>query len=95
MQNIFLSPIPLEQLRFEISESIKKEISSLIQSVHNHPPQTEFLNRNEAAKFLGVSLVTLNQWTKEGLIIGYRIASRVRYKRNELETSLSQIKTGR
>ena len=29
------------------------------------PPQTELLTRKEAAKLLGVSLTTLNEWKKQ------------------------------
>lgn len=54
---------------------------------------TEFLTREETAKMLSVSLKTLSSWTKEGKVIGYRIGSRVRYRRDEIETSLKQIKT--
>lgn len=53
---------------------------------------TELLSRKEASKLLGISLPTLSDWTNTGKIIGYRIASRVRYKRFELENSLTQIK---
>lgn len=93
MTQVLFSSIPLEQLRSEISDTIKKEISSLIQTVQNQPQQTEFLTRKQAAALLGVSLVTLSDWTKTGKIAGYRIASRIRYKRAEVETALSQIKT--
>ena len=63
-----------------------------IQSVNNSTPTTELLTRKEASKLLGVSLPTLLDWTNTGKIIGYRIASRVRYKRSELENSLAQIR---
>jgi excisionase family DNA binding protein len=94
MEQLF-SSLPLEQLKTEISEDVFKKVASLIQTAHNQPKQTEFLTRKQAAELLGISLVTLSDWTKTGKITGYRIASRVRYKRAELETSLSQIKTGR
>jgi excisionase family DNA binding protein len=65
----------------------------LLTNIKEEKLPTELLTRKEAAKLLGVSLPTLSDWTKTGKIIGYRIASRVRYKRNELENSLSQIKS--
>jgi excisionase family DNA binding protein len=55
-----------------------------------HP---EFLSRKEAAKLLGVSLPTLSEWTKTGLVKGYRIASRIRYVRAEIENSMKAIRT--
>jgi excisionase family DNA binding protein len=94
MQNLILSPVPLEQLKSELSDTIKKDIEKLL-SLYQTPPQKEndFLTRKQAAALLGISLVTLGDWTKTGKVTGYRIASRVRYKRNELEKSLSQIQT--
>lgn len=92
-EQVFLS-IPLERLKNELSQAIKSELSSLL----TPPPQiseTHLLTRKEASKLLGISLPTLLQWTKTGKVTGYRISSRVRYKRHELESSLSKIKTGR
>jgi excisionase family DNA binding protein len=91
MQTYFTS-LPLEQLKIEISQEILDRITPILQSVNNSTPTTELLTRKEASKLLGVSLPTLLDWTNSGKIIGYRIASRVRYKRSELENSLAQIR---
>jgi len=92
MQNSIFSSVPLEQLKFEISQEILDRITPILQSVNKPSPTTELLTRKEASKLLGISLPTLLDWTNTGKIIGYRIASRVRYKRTELENSLSQIR---
>lgn len=89
---MFSTPF-LEQLKTEISEDVFNKISCLIQTAQTPRLQTELITRKEAAKVLGVSLPTINDWTKTGKITGYRIGSRIRYKRNEIENSLSQIKT--
>ena len=93
MQNNIFTSLPLEQLKIEISQEILDRITPLLQSVNNSTTTTELLTRKEASKLLGVSLPTLLDWTNTGKIIGYRIASRVRYKRSELENSLSRIKS--
>ena len=96
MENtLLLSSIPIEQLKFELLESIKKELHTSLQALVPVKESTEYLTRKEAASLLSISLPTLNEWQKQGIVQGYRIASRVRYKRSELETSLTQIKTGR
>jgi excisionase family DNA binding protein len=92
MQTYFTS-LPLEQLKTEISNEILDRITPIIQGVNKSTTNTELLTRKEASKLLGVSLPTLLDWTKTGKVTGYRIASRVRYKRSELENSLSQIRT--
>lgn len=95
MNDLIFSPLPLEQLKTEISEAIKKEIAPYLNSISEKKEGTQLLTRKEAAKLLGVSLPTILDWTKTGKITGYRIASRVRYKRAEIENSLLQIKTRR
>lgn len=95
MSEQLFSSVPLERLKSEISEAVKKEVAPLIQFAHPPKPETELLTRKQAAKLLCVSLPTILDWTKTGKIIGYRIGSRVRYKKAELENSLSKIKTRR
>lgn len=93
MNSQIFSSLPLEQLKNEISNEILDRITPLLQGVNKPTPTTELLTRKEASRLLGVSLPTLLYWTKTGKVTGYRIASRVRYKRSELENSLSQIRT--
>lgn len=93
MQDVLLSPISLEQFKTEISLSVRKEIENHFRTYETPKPNTELLTRKEAAKLLSISLPTLLDWTNTGRVSGYRIASRVRYKRAELETSLAKIKT--
>lgn len=95
MTEQLFSSLSFEQLKTQISEDVFNKVAPLIQSANKPKPETELLTRKEAAKILGVSLPTILDWTKTGKITGYRIASRIRYKRHELETSLSQIKTRR
>lgn len=89
---LFSAPF-IEQLKTEISEDVFNKISCLLEKAQTPPPQTELITRKQAATLLSVSLPTVNDWTKTGKIKGYRIGSRIRYKRNEIENSLLQIKT--
>lgn len=92
MENIILSVVPLEAIKIQIAESVRIEMSKLLQpSLVNQ--SDELLTRKEAAKILGVSLPTILEWTKQGKVKGYRIGSRVRYKKFEIESSLTLIKT--
>lgn len=98
MQDLVLTSIPLETIEQRFSNVVEQKFQTLLVTLQQQQTDkrpTEYLSRKEAAKLLGVSLPTLNEWTKTGLVQGYRIASRVRYKRTEIETSLSKIKTQR
>lgn len=47
--------------------------------------ESDLLSRKEAAAYLKITLVTLNAWTKQGIISCMRICSRVYYSKSELE----------
>lgn len=90
--------IQRNDLRDEISAVLDQKLESFF-SKFQHPapnPSTgQLRSRKEAAKRLGISLVTLNEWTKTGIVKGYRINSRVRYKEEDLEACLNQIKSSK
>ena len=47
----------------------------------------------ETAKILKVSLQTLNEWRKEGIIVAHRIAGKaIRFKKTSIENALNKIK---
>lgn len=53
------------------------------------------LDRNEAARFLGITLPTLHKYTKNGILKGYRLGTMVRYKRSELLSSLEAMQSNK
>lgn len=67
----------------KITEQLK---SDLKQDVIK--PERKFLTRKEAAEFLSVSTVTLNNWAKKGIVKRHRIGNLVRYDISELEQAL-------
>ena len=75
---------------------LKQIIADVFQSFSKPVPTTEeneFLTRVATAKRLGISLVTLNEYTKRCIIPAYRIGSRVRYKSNEVEAALLKVQS--
>lgn len=90
-QQIVLSPLPLTDLVGAIARAVCTEMDTRPQTA-TLPPEA-LLTRVEAADLLGITLPTLREYTKRGLVVGYRIASRVRYKRSEVLGSLQQIRT--
>jgi excisionase family DNA binding protein len=90
MENFILTSIPIEELKSFIAEVIQAELKK---TQVTDTIASEYITRQETAKILGISLVTLNEWSKTGIITSYRIGTRVRYKRHEVEESLSKVKT--
>ncbi|MFB6457618.1 helix-turn-helix domain-containing protein [Chitinophaga sp. Hz27] len=92
MKNDFvLTPIPLDQLRMMIAETVTAELSRHLEQAAITKVNAELITRKEAATMLGISLPTLLDFTKTGKIRGYRLGTRIRYKRSEIIDSLKQI----
>lgn len=89
MTQTILTQIPLEELMTAIQDAVKTEIEKL--NLNKPETPTEYITRKDTAGILGISLPTLNDWSKRGVIPSYRIASRVRYKRAEVMNSLTKV----
>lgn len=50
-------------------------------------------SREEAARTLCISLPTLHEWTKSGIIKAFRIGNRVLYKLEDINDALTEVKT--
>jgi hypothetical protein len=89
MDIILTTPEQLQGIIFgAVQEAIKAMPPAKAES------QTEkLLTRKETADKLKISLVTLNDWSKRGLLSSYLIGGRVLYKESEIEASLHQVKT--
>ena len=91
MENLILTSVKLDQFQNYISEAIRNELNKFLPTA---PPEKEkYLTRKETAQILGVSLVTIHAWTKTGLINGYRIGTRIRFKESEIMESLNKVQT--
>ena len=51
-------------------------------------PETVYITRRQVAEFFKITLVTVHDWTKKGILTAYKIANRVYYKRVEVERAL-------
>lgn len=51
-----------------------------------------YLTRREVSEKLRLTLTTIDKYTKLGYLKAYRIGGQIRYKANEVEKSLQEIK---
>lgn len=93
MNNIILSTIPIEELKNAFTDIVRSELKKELQQLVPSQQPEDLLTRKETASLYGVSLHTLHDWTISGKVPAYRIGSRVRYKRSEVEASLNQIRS--
>jgi excisionase family DNA binding protein len=79
-----------QQLKESILLDVRTELKEI---VLNFQPkkQPEYLTRKEVAIILKVSLVTLSDWNKKGVLKPYRLGNLIRYKRVELDQALISI----
>ena len=85
-----LHGITPEQLKDNIIQDVRAELNKIAQNFQPKK-QPEYLTRKEVAKILKVSLVTLSDWNKKGILKPYRLGNLIRYKRSELDTALIPI----
>ncbi|PRY08868.1 excisionase family DNA binding protein [Pontibacter ummariensis] len=93
MSQIILNGLTTEQLKELLVEVIAEHLSSassVLSAAHSSQDQPTYLTRAEAAKLLQISLPTLNDYTKRGVISSYRIGANVRYKFSDIESALQE-----
>ncbi|WP_083672342.1 helix-turn-helix domain-containing protein [Chryseobacterium sp. RU37D] len=52
------------------------------------PEGKELMTRDETAEYFGVSLGTLNNWSKSGVLVPINFGGRVYYTRDEIQAKL-------
>ena len=76
--------------RLDRMESALTVLTGKPQQAIVNTSQTEYITRRNVADLFKISLVTVNDWTNKGLLIAYKVAKRVYYKREEVEAALIQ-----
>ena len=89
MESTILVNVSVSELTQIIADAVADQVK------HLTPPtkDPELLTRAEVAKILGISLPTLNDWTKRGIIPALRIGSRIRYKKPDVYKALNDVDT--
>lgn len=79
---------------FEVFKCLETQIKELKEQTQKREPKEGYLTRQQVAELLGVSLVTLTDWTNKGFISSYRLGNKVYYKRSEIDAAMVEIKKG-
>ena len=86
---ILLNGIKLNDLLEKIGHLIDSKIGHTQQPTEKK--RSKFISRAEVAEILKISLPTLNEWTKLGRLLSYKMGNRVLYNQEEVEQSLTQV----
>ena len=83
----------MSDLESMISRLLDKKLANIFESIPKQveSPKDGLYKRKEAAERLRVSLVTLDAWTKAGIINAYRIGGRVYYTDKDINDALKKI----
>lgn len=78
------------------AETLLQRFSDLEKKIENlQQPQPEtkekFLTRFEVSQLLGVTLVTVHNWTKSNILKAYRIGNKVRFKEREVLNAFQSV----
>jgi len=77
----------------ELTDALRSIIREELSILNTKEPKQKFLSRNEVATLLKISLPTLNQYTRTGIIKGCRVGSRVLYDEAQIREAVKDIPT--
>jgi len=92
MAKITLAQFELSDIKKIVEEVLEKQLKGFSTPKKN---ELKLLTRKDTAKFLCISLPTLHEWTKTGIVKAHRIGNRVLYKQDEVHQALHQIQTSK
>jgi excisionase family DNA binding protein len=77
----------------ELSETLRSVIREELSLLDPKETAPRYLSRQEVATLLKISLPTLNEYTRTGIIKGLRIGSRVLYDEANIREAVKDIPT--
>jgi len=89
--SLILEQVSKSELKDLIGQAVAEQISKGHQAT-TPTKELTILTRQQTAQTLGITLSTLHDWTKSGIIQGTRIGTRVRYRQSDVEAALKDIK---
>ena len=89
MEHIFIT-LTEERLRTILEESVTNVFNR--QTCSSKPDSIELLSRADTAKYLMISLPTLDKLTKNGKVIAHRVGRKKMYRLAEIQKSIDTLK---
>jgi len=89
MDNQILVSIPLNEFEVIQKNWIREVLGE--NKPNTPPPDEKYLTRQETAKILQVTLPTLSSWVESKIIRAYRINTRIRFKKSDIDAALQEV----
>ena len=88
MENaILVNGITPTELTETILKGVKNQLDDLKKNYQPREPE-EFLTRVETSKLLKISLVTIHQWVKDGILKPYKVGNRTYFSRKDINETM-------
>ena len=87
-KNLFISGLTPQEFKKMLIEALEQVIEPSKSAKESR--SIELLTRKETAKFLRISLPTLADWTKQGLIHAIPMGRRIFYSASEIQNELEK-----
>lgn len=82
-----------EEFEARQKQIFKDAIEEASKTSVNSGQHNSYITRKNTAELLHISLPTLNELTKSGILKGYRLQGRVLYKIAEIDNALTEMET--
>lgn len=81
MQPNTLKTIQIEQIEYSVLVSdIKKIVLNALQDKQSETHTTDFITRKQVCELFNISLPTVHNWIKAGILKPYKIGNQTRFK---------------
>jgi predicted site-specific integrase-resolvase len=89
-QILQIENINAAEFKQEMLSDFTAALHTFANSLQN-PDKDKLLDRKTTAELLGISLVTLWDWTKKDIVPAFRIGNKVRYKKLDVLEALQKM----
>lgn len=86
----FIQTTPTELVNL-ITDAVRQELQDINRLIGNNTNEVkELLTRKETGDMFSVSLVTIHEWCKSGILKPYKVGNRTYFKREEVMEVVSR-----
>jgi excisionase family DNA binding protein len=80
-----------DDFRAILRETLKEELAKINFDKTRDTGQIEYGTREEVAKVLRISLPTLNDYTKRGILTAYKIGGKILYRWDDVHAAVQKV----
>lgn len=90
MNKVIMTTLTPEELKELIESAVEKGVKNYTESQNTEKEESQFLTKEEAAKYLKVSVGTLDNWNKSGILKWKKVGAMVRYRVADINEALKK-----